>query len=305
MKKKIEQEIYNVMRKNEKVVLLTADDESEELSMIENEFPSRFYRIGIAECNLLGMAAGLSKLGFIPIAYTYGVFLINRALDFLRCDICINKYNVKIIGWGSGVKINNYGASHHTTEDLGILRTLPNIDIAVPASCNEIGSVLNESIEKEGPCYIRIGKSFEKEIFSCDVPFSYGKSDVIQEGDDLTFFSTGNIISNVIEASIRLKENGISAQIVNVSSIKPLDVDRIIKSIQKTGKVIVVEEHQINCGLGSAVAEVIADNNLSCSFLRMGFNNKYATEFGWHKDILEQNNLGVDDIYNAAIGLMK
>lgn len=300
MREYFENLLLQIMKNNKKIILLTADDDSPLLTKIQNKFPERFIRVGIAECNLLGVAAGMSSLGFIPIVYTIGSFIINRALDFLRCDICINNLNVKLVGWGSGVKINNLGPTHHTTEDMAILRSLPNLTILSPASMLEIEPVFKAALSVESPVYIRMGKAFESEIFKSPPTFIIGKSQLLSKGKDISFISTGNIISNVIAASNELKNYNIEADIINLSSIKPLDVKTIIKSIKKTGRVITVEEHQVTGGIGSAVAEIIAENDLTCKLIRMGLPDKFVTENGWYKDLIEQNGLDVKDIVKTA-----
>ena len=304
MKKTFEQHLYDAMKKNNRLVLLTADDESEELSRIHSDFPDRHYAFGIAECNLVGAAAGLSKLSFIPIVYTYGAFLTYRAYEFIRCDVCINNYNVKIVGWGSGVKVNNYGPTHHTTEDIALLRVLPNMTLLSPASQKETEPVLKAAIAHTGPVYIRIGKGFETEVFTDTPAFTIGKSERIRCGKDITFVATGNIIANVLEAADMLEAKSIHADIINLSSIKPFDKDTVLESIRRTGKVITVEEHQVIGGIGSAVAECIAESGIQCSFMRMGFLDKFATEYGWHKDILAMNNLSPESIHKAAHTLL-
>lgn len=305
MRKILELSLLKLMENDNNIVLLTADDESNELTMIEKRFPERFIRVGIAECNLVGIAAGISRTGLIPIVYTYGAFIVHRAYDFLRCDVCINNLNVKLIGWGSGVKVNNYGASHHTTEDISMLRVLPNLNLFSPASPFEVESILEEAVYLKGPVYIRLGKSFENEIFETKERFIIGKSKVIKEGCHVTVISTGNIISNVIEASKELEKENLHVEIINLSSIKPLDIQTIVNSIEKTKNVITVEEHQINGGIGSAVAEIIAERNLTCHFKRLGFQDKFVTEFGWHKDLLEFNGLSVTDLINQIRDINK
>lgn len=292
------------MEENERLVLLTADDESPELNSIHTRFPERHYIFGIAECNLVGAAAGLSKLGFIPIVYTYGAFLTYRAYEFIRCDICINNYNVKIIGWGSGVKVNNYGPTHHTTEDIALLRVLPNMTLLSPASQKETEPVLKAAITHKGPVYIRMGKGFETEVFENTPSFTIGKSEKIRCGNDITFIATGNIIANVLDAANKLQAEGTNADVINLSSIKPFDRDIVLESIQHTRKVITVEEHQVIGGIGSAVAECIAESGIQCTFKRMGFLDKFVTEYGWHKDLLEMNNLSPDSIYQGAQELL-
>lgn len=304
MKKTFEQHLYEVMKSDERLVLLTADDSSPELTSIYRDFPARSYRFGISECNLVGAAAGLAKMGFIPVVYTFAPFLVYRAYEFIRCDICVNSYNVKLVGYCSGVKGNNYGPTHHATEDIALLRVLPNITLLSPASQKETEPVLKAAIAHTGPVYIRMGKGFETEVFTDTPAFTIGKSEKIRCGDDVTFVATGNIIANVLDAADMLQAEGIHADIINLSSIKPFDKDTVLESIRRTGKVITVEEHQVIGGIGSAVAECIAESGIQCSFMRMGFLDKFATEYGWHKDILAMNNLSPESIHKAAHTLL-
>ncbi|MDY4210507.1 MAG: transketolase C-terminal domain-containing protein [Treponema sp.] len=300
MKKTFEQYMLKKMSVDNKIILLIADDMSQELTEIEKKFPDRFVKVGIAECNLVGMAVGFARVGFKPVVYTYGCFLTYRAYEFVRDDVCINSLNIKMVGVGSGVKVNTFGPSHHTTEDIALLRSMPNLTLLCPASVKELPEVIESGLNFEGPVYIRIGRAFETEVFEEKVPkFEIGKSNLISEGKDLTIISTGNIIANAIEASNRLKSENVSCDIINLSSIKPLDSELILKSINKTHKVLTLEEHQKTGGIGSAIAEIIAENNLDCSFKRMGFDDKFAYEYGWHKDILEANGLSSDCVYKT------
>jgi len=204
------------------------------------------------------------------------------------------------IRMGAGVKINNFGPTHHATEDIAVLRTLPNLALLSPASPKEVPIIFEKSLEYNGAVYIRLGKAFESEIYENDPSFEIGKSTLIQSGDDITLISTGSIISNVIEAANRLKEEGITADIINMTSIKPIDEDAIIRSAKKTGRVVTVEEHQIIGGLGSAVSEVLCSNGVSATFERMGFKDTFCTEYGWHRDLLEFYGMSSDDIFNAC-----
>lgn len=300
MKKTFEKSLFGKIKANRKLVLLTADDDSAELKEIYNTLPDQSLRMGISECNLIGTAVGLAKMNFVPVVYTFASFLSARDLEFIRDDICVNNYNVKLVGYASGVKNNNYGPTHHTTEDISILRAIPNLTFLCPASMKEVAPVVDAAIEHRGPVYIRLGKAFETEIFDTEPTFKIGKSYSVRDGKDVSIFATGNIISSVLDAACALAKEGIEAEVVNLSSIKPLDVKTVAASIQKTRRVITVEEHQKIGGIGSAVAEVIADNSLQCKFVRMGFDDKFTVEYGWHKDILEQNGLGVGDIVRVV-----
>lgn len=305
MKTTFEKALFSAMKIDDKIVLLTADDTSPELVQIAEAFPKRYLPFGIAECNMIGAAAGLARVGFRPFVYTYASFIAYRGYEFIRDDVCYNNLPVCLCGVMSGVKVNNYGPTHHETEAVSLLRSMPNITLLSPASMLEIEPVLKSSLACNSPVYIRLGKAFETEIFNEPPTFEIGKSNVIRDGWDVTIISTGNIISNALEAAITLSERGIEAEIVNLSSIKPLDKQTIIDSIRKTKRVITLEEHQITGGIGSAIAEIIAENRLDCAFVRMGFTDRFITEYGWHKEILEQNGLASEDVILTAEKMIK
>lgn len=304
MKKAFENSLLGLMEQNEKIVLLTADEHSPELTTIRENFPLRCFSFGIAECNMVGAAAGLSRAGFVPLVYTVASFLAFRSFEFIRCDICINNFKVILVGYASGVKINNFGSVHHAIEDIAVLRALPNLTLLSPASVNEVEPVLKAALETTAPVYIRLGKGFEIEIFDAPPSFTIGKSEVIREGDDITIISTGNIISNAVEAAKLLSESGIEVELINLSSIKPLDKDTLLNSIRKTKHVLTLEEHQITGGIGSLTAELIAENSVRCVFERMGFKDRFVTEYGWHKEILEQNGLSTKNVLEKVTELV-
>jgi len=303
MKKAFEENIFNLMKKNEKIVLLTVDNDFIDYQSFTQAYPTRCYDFGIAECNMVGCAAGFAKEGFIPIAYGVGAFLAYRANEFIRCDVCLQNLKVILVGFGAGAKFNNFGATHHSTEDISVLRVLPNLSLLSPASVNEIQPILIKAIEHNGPVYIRLGKAYETEIFDIIPEFEIGKSEVFREGSDLTFITTGNIIAEVIQAADMLEEAGISAEIINASSLKPIDTNTILKSARKTGRVITIEEHQICGGLGGIVAEILAGYG-NFIFDRIGFKDEFVSQYGWHKNILEFYGLDAKSIYAKTISIL-
>lgn len=294
--------MFAAMRENGKLVLITADNDFVDYGAFLREYPGRCYDFGIAECNAVGSAAGFAKEGFIPVVYGVGAFLAYRALEFLRCNICLQNLKAVCVGFGAGAKINNFGATHHSTEDISVLRALPNLSLLSPASVNEVPPILEKAIAHNGPVYIRLGKAYETEIFDANPAFEIGRNGVYREGSDLTFIATGNIISEVIIAADKLKNDGIGAEIINASSLKPVDKDAILKSAKKTGRVLTVEEHQVTGGLGGIVAEVLAGNG-DLAFDRIGFNDTFVKEYGRHKDILETYGLNAESIYKRALNL--
>jgi transketolase len=307
MKNTFEEHLYTMMKKNNKIVAFFADSDFGKYEEFKRDFPDRFFNFGIAEENMVAAAAGMAKSSageIIPVVYTVGAFLAYRAYEFIRDNVCIQKLNVKFVGMGTGVKINNFGPTHHSTEDIAVLRVLPNLVLASPASPKEVPVMLEKCIEYCGAVYIRLGKAFETEIYENIPDFEIGKSTLIQAGDDITIITTGSIISNAIEAAKLLKKEGIAAEIINMTTIKPIDADKIIESARKTGRVVTVEEHQIIGGLGGAVSEVLCSSNTPVAFERIGFNDTFCTQYGWHKDLLQAYGLSSEDIFKSCENIL-
>lgn len=298
MKKTFEKSLLVLMEQNEKIILLTADEHSPELTAIREKFPERCFSFGIAECNMVGAAAGFSRAGFLPIVYTMASFLSFRSSEFIRCDICLNNIKAILVAYGSGVKNNVYGPTHHLTEDIAVMRVLPNLTVLSPASPLEVAPALESAIAYSGPVYYRLGKAFETEIYTSTPQFEIGKSTLMREGSGLTIIATGNIIANAIEAADMLKkEHDISADIINMSTIKPIDKAAILNSAAKTHRVVTVEEHQVNGGLGGAVSEVLATSGVNAKLEMIGFNDTFCMTYGWHRDLLEAYGLSAKQIF--------
>ena len=297
MKKAFETSLNHLMSLDKRYVLLLADSDFEQYEVIKTNYESRCINFGIAECNMVAAAAALAKDGMIPIIYTVGAFIAYRAFEFIRDDVCLQNLNVKIVGMGQGVKINNFGPTHHSTEDIAVLRVLPNLTIVSPASPLEVVPAFEMSLAHKGPVYIRLGKAFETEIYEESPKFEVGKWNVLKSGTEVTLIGTGNIISNLLNVAEKLGELGIDAEVLNASTIKPLDKECLIKSARKTGKIVTVEEHQINGGLGGAVSEVIATNDVNAKMEIIGFNDTFCLTYGWHSDLLEAYGLSTEQIF--------
>jgi len=307
MKSTFEKCLHKRMKEDNRTVAFFADSPFDLYDDFYRDCPDRFFNFGIAESNMVAAAGGLAKSSggkLIPIVYTFGAFLTYRVHEFIRNDICMPKLNVKLVGFASGVKNNNLGPTHHATEDIAILRALPNLAVLSPASPKEVPAIFEKCLEYDGAVYIRLGKAFETEIYETIPDFEIGKSTIIQSGNDITLISTGSIISNVIEAAARLKEDGVTADIINMTSLKPIDEEAIIRSAKKTGRVVTVEEHQIIGGLGSAVSEVLCSNGVHAAFERIGFKDTFCTEYGWHRDLLEFYGMSSSDIFNTSKKLL-
>lgn len=297
MRKTYEESIYRLMGKNPKIVALIADSGGGRYVDIEREYPDRLFNFGIAECNMVASAGGLAKEGFIPVIYALNNFLVYRAYEFIRNDACLQNRNIKFVGLGAGVVANTLGPTHHTTEDIAALRVLPNLTLVSPASPKEVTAVMEKSIEFDGPVYIRLGKAFEREIYEGDSPFEIGKSTLLRSGTDITVIATGSITADVMEAAGMLEKEGISAEVINMSTIKPLDRQAVLQSAQKTGKVVTVEEHNVIGGLGGAVSEVLCLAGLPVKFDIMGFQDTFCNDYGWHQDLKRMYGLSPQHIF--------
>ncbi len=246
---------------NKDVVVLDADlSKSTKTADFQKVFPERFFNMGIAEQNLMGVAAGFAAAGKIPFASTFAVFAIGRAYDQIRNTIGYPHLNVKIAATHAGLTVGEDGGSHQMLEDLALTRAIPGMTVIVPADGTETEKAVFAAAEMKGPVYIRLGRPGVPVIFDEDYKFEIGKAAVVEKGTDVTIFATGIMLSIAIEAGKLLAKENISTEIINISTIKPLDKDGIITSVSKTHCCVTCEEHNILGGLGSAVAEVLAEN---------------------------------------------
>jgi transketolase len=221
-------------------------------------FPERHFEFGIAEQNGIGEAAGLAVSGKIPVIAAYVPFATYRPFEQIRDDLCKTKLNAIIIGNNSGFSVSALGPTHTILEEVGVFRALPNMTIICPADGIEYRQVLEVASEIKSPTYIRVSRIKAKRVFSDDHKLIFGKADIVRAGDSITLIATGTMVSKSLEAAAELERNGINAEVISMSTIKPLDEDAIIRSAGKTGKVATIEEHSIFNGLGTAVAEVLA-----------------------------------------------
>ena len=291
--------LYDLAGRDKRVYALISDNGAIVYDRYRNDLASQYLNLGISEANMLGMAAGMASCGKIPFAYTIGAFLANRAFEFIRNDICIQKQNVKIIGTGAGESYGALGPTHHSTEDLGGLRSLPNLTILCPASPLEVRKATIAAYEQEGPIYLRLGTNREPEIYEDDYNFEIGKGVTIKEGNDITLIGMGSILKDILEASKLLEKEGIQARVINMHTIKPIDHEIILQAIVDTGKIITIEDHNIVGGLGSAVAEVIAEANRTVMFKRLGLHD-FSSGYGTYTQVKEMNGIGVEKIFQEA-----
>jgi transketolase len=294
-------------KKHKNLVVLDADlSKSTKTIMFAKEYPDRFFEMGIAEANMITTAAGLASCGKLPFVSTFAVFATGRVYDQIRIDIAYSKANVKIFATHGGISVGKDGVSHQMIEDLGLMRVLPNMTVMAPSDATQTKKIVHLMAESIGPMYARVGRA--------DAPIIYDKKDlndmkigkgiVVQGGSDITFITTGTMVEPALEARKTLSKQGIKARIIDMHTIKPLDEKLILKCAKETNAIITAEEHSIIGGLGAAVAETLAENNIDTSFLRMGIKDIFC-ESGAPADLLEKYELNEKHMVKNAKKILK
>lgn len=251
--------LLELCEKNDKVMVLDADvAKSTRTVWIRDKYPEQFIDMGIAEQDMMGTAAGLSLSGMIPFVSTYCVFLAGRAWDQIRTTVCYNNLNVKLGGAHAGISVGPDGATHQSLEDVALMRVLPHMTVIVPCDAEETRKATLAIAEKDGPCFLRFGREAVPVVTDENTPFEIGKARLCREGSDVTIFANGALVFEAQNAAKELEADGISVRVFDLHTIKPLDEDAIISAAKETGCIVTAEEHQINGGMGSAVAECLA-----------------------------------------------
>lgn len=246
---------------NDKIVVLSGDlEDATRAEFFKFKYPERFFNLGITEQDVIGTAAGMAKMGLIPFACSFAVFMTNRAYDQIRLDVCYNNTNVKIVCSHGGVTVGEDGASAQCLEDFAIMRVLPNMTVVCPADVHEAVQATRLMTEVQGPFYMRTSRAGFPVLTGENDPFEFGKAKVMRKGQDVTIIACGIMVSESLRAADMLVKDGIEARVINMHTIKPIDKDIIVKAAQETGAIVTAEEHQVNGGLGSAVAEVLVSH---------------------------------------------
>lgn len=293
--------LMELAEKDKEVFHILADSGTGYDEMFRRNFPKQIYNFGIGEENMVAAAAGMATVGKIPFIFTAGAFLAYRSLEFIRDDVCFQNLNVKITGMGSGLAWSSLGPTHHTTEDIAVLRSLPNLMILSPATPKQVSESLEISYNYEGPVYIRIGMNHEKEFYGENYRMKVGKNDILKDDGEISIFVTGSILEEVHEAVELLENDGISANLINVYSIKPLDKECILEQSEKSRLFFTVEEHNVYGGLGSAIAEVLTDYGIGKRLCRIGIKDTFAMGYGTHKSVRVANGLDSQSIYRRIV----
>ena len=289
----------------ENLVVLDADlAAATKTGIFKKAFPDRHIYCGIAECNMMGIAAGLATTGKIPFASSFAMFAAGRAFEQVRNSIGYPKLNVKIGATHAGISVGEDGATHQCNEDIALMRTIPGMVVINPADDVEAKAAVRAAIEHEGPVYLRFGRLAVPVINDTpDYKFELGKGVVLREGKDVTIIATGLPVSECLAAADKLAADGIDAKVINIHTIKPLDEDLVVKAAKETGKVVTVEEHSVIGGLGSAVCDVLSEK-CPTQVMKIGINDTFG-ESGPAVELIKKYGLDADSIYEKVKAFAK
>ena len=287
-------------REHENLVVLDADlAAATKTSIFQKEFPERHIDCGIAESNMIGVAAGLAATGKVPFASSFAMFAAGRAFEQIRNSVGYPKLNVKIGATHAGISVGEDGATHQCNEDIALMRTIPGMVVINPSDDVEARAAVKAAFEHEGPVYLRFGRLAVPVINECeDYKFELGKGVVLREGKDITLIATGLPVAETLEAVKMLAEDGIDAKVINIHTIKPLDENLIVEAAKETGKVVVIEEHSVIGGLGSAVCDVLSEK-APTKVLKIGINDTYG-ESGPALELIKKYGLDAESIYKKV-----
>ncbi len=296
--------LLELAKTNENVVALCADlIGSLKMDAFKKEAPDRFFQTGIAEANMIGMAAGMTVGGKIPFTGTFAVFSTGRVYDQIRQSIAYSKKNVKICASHAGLTLGEDGATHQILEDIGMMKMLPNMTVIVPCDFNQTKQATIAIAAHEGPVYLRFGRPVMPIFIKEDADFVIGKADVLIEGTDCTIFACGHLVWKSIEAARILEAQGISVELINMHTIKPLDVQAVLKSVTKTKCVVTAEEHMINGGLGDSIAQVLT-RNLLVPQEYVGVNDTFG-ESGNPMELMTKYGIDTQNVVDAVLKVIK
>jgi len=285
--------------KNPQVVVLSADlTDSTRASMFKEKFPERFFTMGVAEADMIGTAGGLSLVGKIPFCCSLGVFASGRVWDQVRVTVCYSNLNVKIGGSHGGITVGEDGASHQSLEDITLMRVLPNMKVVVPCDAIETRKATIYAAEVSGPVYIRFGRPPVPTLTKEDTPFVLGKAITMREGKDAAIFACGIMVYEALEAAKGLHKKGISARVINLHTVKPIDEEKIFEAARETGAIVTAEEHQLSGGFGSAVAEVVG-RQFPVPVEMVGIKDRFG-ESGSPQELMQDFGLTRFDIVKAV-----
>lgn len=292
--------LAELIQKDEKIVVFDADlTKSTKTADAKAVCPERHFNAGIAEANMMGMAAGMAASGKTVFASSFAIFAAGRAFEIIRNSICYPNLNVKVCATHAGLSVGEDGASHQAIEDVAIMRSLPNMKVFVPADQYETEAVIEHVSKIDGPCYVRMGRGKVEDVYTADTKFNFDKIDILRKGDDVVLFAMGLMVQEALKAAEVLEEKGISATVANVSTIKPLDSNTVIELLKTHKKAYALEEHNIIGGLFSAIAEVKAQTECTTPLIPIGVNDTFG-ESGKAQEVLKKYGLTAEHIVEVV-----
>lgn len=285
--------VYDLAKADERIFFIGSDLGVGTLDKFKQDIPDRFFMEGVSEANIIGMAAGLALEGKIPYVNTIATFLTRRCYEQIVLDLCLHNANVRLIANGGGFVYAPLGPTHEAIEDLAILRAVPNMTIVAPADAEEMRRFMPQSVDHPGPIYIRLAKGYDPIVTTDGAPFVIGKAVSMREGPDALLLSTGITLKVALEAADLLAEDGIKAAVLHLPTIKPLDVEAILDRASQVPVIVTAEEHTVIGGLGSAVAEIIAEANFDSAkrFKRIGIPDVFADKYGSQDSLMERYSI--------------
>jgi transketolase len=298
--------LFELAKADPRIVFLTGDLGFSVVEPFQRELPAQFVNAGVAEQNMTGIAAGMALSGKVALTYSIANFPTLRCLEHVRNDVCYHEANVKIVAVGGGFAYGALGASHHATEELGVMRMMPGMVVVAPADPIEARAATRAIVAHPGPCYIRLGKAGEPNVHAGPIDFELGRAIRLREGSDLTLISTGSMLKAAMGVAESLAESGIEARVLSMHTLKPLDVEAVLAAAQETGAVLTLEQHSVIGGLGSAVAEVLAEapGPRRTPFRRIGLPSAFSPRVGSQQYLEAQNGLDEASILRSVHKLL-
>lgn len=296
--------ITEMGEKYPEIVVLNADlAKATGSDAFKERFPDRYFNVGIAEANMMTIAAGLASTGLIPFVSTFAVFASMRAVEQLRTSIAYPNLNVRIIATNAGIETGADGVTHQSIEDIAIIRAIPNMTLVSPSDPIITEKALIESINYNGPIYFRLGRLPNEYIYNEKEEFKFGKGKVLVDGTDVTLISTGNMVAKTLKAREILKKQNINAAVIDMISLKPIDSELILDYAKKTGKILTVEDHNVIGGLGSAVSELLS-SNLPTKIKMLGINDKFGMSSRKEEELFSYFNINIDNIVKEVVDFL-
>jgi transketolase len=284
--------LFELAKRDERIMFITGDLGFTVVEPFMNELPKQFLNAGVAEQNMTGLAVGLALSGKIVFTYSIANFPTLRCLEHIRNDVCYHQADVKIVAVGGGFAYGAMGASHHATEELGIMRMLPGMTVMAPGDPVEAAHATRAVVEQPGPCYLRLGKAGEPTVHKGEIDFKIGRAIRLRDGKDVTIISTGSLLQTAVDVAERLASQGLSSRLFSMHTIKPLDCEAVLSAGRETCAIVTLEEHSILGGLGSAVAEVLAEaEDVRVPFRRLGIPPVFSPYIGSQTYMLEKHGL--------------